>query len=345
MKNKFLILCIFILLIVVGFCVFSGCKKEQKLYIYNWSYYTPDSVLRDFEKEFNCKVIYDVFSSNEEMYAKLKAGGSGYDIVFPSGDFASIMIKEKMVEKLDKSKILNFQYLDKNILAKIKFDPNNEYSVPYMMAAAGIAVNTKFVKDYPRDFSIYNDARFKNKMTLLDDMREVLGAALASNGNSVNSKNPAELEKAKELVLSWKKNILKFDAESFGKGFANEEFWVVQGYTENVFLELNQEQKKNVDYFIPKKGGTMYIDSMLILKDAKNKELAYKFINYIQSPKVAAQISDFLYLPSINVEARKFMKVKPNYQIEDMANCEFKEDIGDGVELWNKIWQEINVES
>jgi len=343
MKNK-LVYLLFFALIIIGVSLSLGCKKTQKLYIYNWSYYTPEKVLRDFEKEFNCKVVYDVFSSNEEMYAKLKAGGAGYDIVFPSGDFTTIMIKEDMVEKLDKIKIPNFENLDKAILAKIKFDPNNEYSVPYMMGAAGIAVNTKFVKDYSRDFSIYADARYNGKMTLLDDMREVLGAALAANGYSVNSTNPEELAKAKELVLKWKKNILKFDAESFGKGFANDEFWVVQGYAENVFLELNQEQKKNVDFFIPKHGGTMYIDSMLILKDAKNKDLAYKFINYIQRPEVAAQISDFLYLPSINIEARKFMKVKPNYQIEDMANCEFKEDLGNGVELWNKIWQEINVE-
>jgi spermidine/putrescine transport system substrate-binding protein len=344
MKKNLIYLALFVF-ILLGFIIFSGCKKEQKLYIYNWSYYIPENVLRDFEKKFHCKVIYDVFSSNEEMYAKLKAGGAGYDLVFPSGDFTSIMIKEDMVDKLDKTKILNFQNLDKAILSKIKFDPNNEYSVPYMMGAVGISVNKKHVKDYPKDFSIYNDARFKDKMTLLDDMREVLGAGLASLGYSVNSKNPAELEQAKQVVLGWKKNILKFDAESFGKGFANEEFWIVQGYAENVFLELNDEQKKSVDFFIPKKGGTMYIDSMLILKGARNKELAYKFMNYIHEPKVFAKITDFLYLPSINVPARLEMKVNPNYQIEDMANCEFKEDLGDGVELWNKIWQEINIQS
>ena len=319
-------------------------SKKQKLYVYNWSYYIPDDVIRDFEKKFNCEVVYDVFSSNEEMYTKLKAGGSGYDITFPSADYVSIMIKENMLEQLDKSKIPNMSELDPVFVAKIKYDKGNNYSMPYMMGAAGIAVNRKYVKSYPRDYHIYEKADLKGRMTMLDEMREVLGNALCTLGYSANSTNPAELEKAKELVLKWKKNIQRFDSESFGKSFAAGEFWVVHCYIENVYKEADDELKKNIDFFIPKKS-TMYMDNMVVLKGSKNKDLAFAFMNYIHTPEVYAKVLDFLQLPSINVGARKFAKEKPLYSFDDLKNCDMQEDLGDKIEMYNKIWQEIRIEN
>ncbi len=323
----------------------AEAKSSGKLFIYNWTYYIPDEVLRDFEKEFKTTVVYDVFASNEEMFAKLKAGGTGYDVTFPSGDYVSIMIAEGMLEKIDKTKIPNFDFIDKDTLAKIKFDPGNQYSVPYINGTAGIAVNKKLVPKFEKSWSIFGRKDLKGRMTMLDDMREVLGAALKSLGYSVNSKNPAELEKAKKVVLGWKENIMKFDSEAFAKSFAAEEFWVVQGYAENVFLELDDAKKANVEFFIPKEGGPMYMDSMVVLKDSKNKDLAYTFINYIHKPEVYAKVVDYLMLPSTNVKAREFTKVKPKYTHEDLKNCEFKDDLGKDLELYNKVWQEIRIGS
>ncbi len=322
----------------------AGCGPQKpKLYIYNWTYYIPDDVVKDFEKQFGVKVYYDMYASNEEMYAKLKAGGSGYDLVFPSGDYVSIMIREGMLEKIDKSQIPNFSNLDTNVLPKISFDPGCDYSIPYMMGAAGISVNKEKVGEFDKSWSVFDNPKLQGRMTLLDDMREVLGAALKTLGYSVNSIDTTELEKAREVVMRWKKGIVKFDAEAFGKGFAAGEFWAVQGYAENVFLELDSASRGNVDFFIPKEGGPMYMDNMVMLKSAQNKELAYKFINFIHQPEIYARIADHLMLPSINVPARNFTKVKPNYQIEDLANSEFKEDLGEHIELYNKIWQEIRV--
>jgi spermidine/putrescine transport system substrate-binding protein len=342
------ILCL--LLTAASLLVFLSCSsgdkasnQKQKLYIYNWTYYIPEGVLKDFEKKFNVTIVYDMYASNEEMFAKLKAGGTGYDLVFPSGDYVSIMKREGMIDSIDKSRIANFSNLDSSVLVKIHFDPNCSHSVPYMMGAAGVSVNKKFVPSYDKSWSIFARSDLKGRMTLLDDMREVLGAALKTLGYSVNSSNPEELEKAKNLVLKWKENIVKFDAEAFAKGFAAGEFWTVHGYAENVFLELDSTMRKDVDFFIPKEGSAMYMDNMVILKDAKNKDLAYKFMNYIHEPQVYSKIVDFLMLPSINVPARQFRTVKPNYDISDLANSEFKEDIGPALELYNKIWQEIRV--
>lgn len=318
--------------------------EPQKLYIYNWTYYIPDQVVKDFESQNNVKVVYDMYASNEEMFTKLKAGGSGYDIVFPSGDYVSIMAKENMLETIDKNKVSNFANIDPAVLEKIHFDEGNKYSVPYIMGAAGVAVNTKQVPEgFDKSWSLFNQESLKGRMTMLDDMREVLGAALKSLGYSVNTKNIEELKKAKELVKQWKEKIVKFDAESFAKGFAAGEFWVVQGYAENVFLELDEEAKKNVSFFIPKEGSAMYMDSMVLLKNAKNKDLAYKFMNYIHEPKVYAQVVDFLMLPSINVPARDLRTKKPNYEISDLERSEFKEDIGETLKDYNQIWQEIIV--
>jgi spermidine/putrescine transport system substrate-binding protein len=326
----------------------TGCAggNENKLFIYNWTYYIPDDVLRNFEKEFETTVVYDVFASNEEMFAKLKAGGTGYDIVFPSGDYVSIMISEKMVEPIDKTRLPNLKNLDPAMIDRIEFDPGTVYSVPYFMGAAGISVNTTKVNGYERSWNIFNRADLQGRMTMLDDMREVLGGALKSLGYSVNSKDPAELEQAKRLVIGWRENIMKFDAEAFAKGFAAEEFFVVHGYAENVFLEYDPDRHDEVDFFIPKEGGPMYMDSMVILKGAKHTDLAYKFMDYIHRPEVYARIADSLMLPSLlNVPARGHMTVTPSYGVEDLENCEFKEDVGEAIELYNRIWQEIRIGS
>ena len=340
--KKILLATLFLLLALIAI----GCQKksaQEKLFIYNWTYYIPEDVLRDFEKEFKVGIVYDMYASNEEMFTKLKAGGTGYDIVFPSGDYVSIMAHEGMLEPIDKAKVPNFANLDPTILAKIIFDKGNQYSVPYMLAASGIAVNKSKVKDYERSWRIFERADLKGRMTMLDDMREVMGAALKTLGYSLNTSNPEELAAAKKMVLSWKENLQKFDAESFSKAFAAGEFFVVHGYAENIFLEYDKARRAEVDFFIPKEGGPMYMDSMIILKDAKHKELAYTFMNYIHRPEVYARIVDFLMLPSVNVKARDLAKVKPNYAIDDLLRCEFKEDLGPNLEAFNKVWQEIRI--
>ena len=330
--------------------LFASCAKkndaqagQDKLYIYNWTYYTPDSVIQKFEKEYNVKVIYDSFPSNEEMFAKIKAGGSDYDICFPSGDYVSIMIKEGMLAPIDKTKIPNFKNIDPAVLARCDFDKGNQYSVPYYMGAAGIAVNKTKVPAFDKSWSIFGRKDLKGKMTMLDDMREVLGDALAYKGKSVNSTNDADLALAEKVVNEeWKPNLLKFDAEAYAKGFAAGEFWVAQGYAESIFAEYDPAKRSEVEFFIPKEGGPMYIDSMVILKDAKHKELAEKFIDFIHRPEMYAEFVDAFGFPATcNVPARALKKGAAWYQAEDLKPCELKEDVGAGLDKYNTEWQKI----
>ncbi len=319
----------------------SSCNRSNTLHIYNWADYIPEDVIREFEKEYSCKVVYDTYSSNEEMYSKLKQGGTGYDIVFPSGDHVKIMINDGMLEKLDLSKIPNINNIDAVILSKTTFDPGHEYSVPYMMGTTGIIVNKKFLKNFEKSWSIYERADLKNKLTLLDDMREVFGAALKYLGYSVNSTSPDEIEQAKQVILKWKENIVKFDATTYAQGVVNGEFWAVHGYPENVFQLIPEEKRDNFEFFVPKEGSTLWIDNMVILKASKNKDLAYKFINFILRPEISAKISDYLMIPSPVTDAVKYKKVANIYEISDIQNCEIIDYLGDKIDLYNKAWEEI----
>ena len=318
-----------------------SCGKP-KLHIYNWSYYTPESVIEQFEKEFNVRIVLDEYASNEEMYTKLKTGGGGYDIVFPTQDYVSIMIRQGMLEKLDKSLLPNLKNIDPIIFKKITYDPDMDYSVPYFWGAAGIIVNTDKVPNYEESWSIFGRSDLRGRMTMLDDIREVMGSALIYLGYSLNSKNPAEITAARDLVNNqWKPNIVKFDAETFGKGYANGEFWVVHCYAEMVFEEImdNEQLMRDTVFFIPPQGGTAYIDSMCILKGSKNVELAHKFIDFIHRPEIYAEFCDEFGFPStVNVPARR-LKTGPSwFQAEQIIDAELKHDLGDALELYNDAW-------
>jgi spermidine/putrescine transport system substrate-binding protein len=318
-------------------------KAEKTLYLYNWTYYTPEGVIEKFEKEFDVKVILDYFGSNEDMFAKLKAGGSGYDVVFPSQDYTSIMINENMLLELDLEKLPNTQYISPLAREKATYDPNMNYSVPYFMGASGIAVNTSKVSDYPRDWSIFADKKLKNRMSMLDDMREVMGDALAYLGYSVNSIDPTELKEAQELInKEWKPNLVKFDAEGFAKSFSSGEFYVVHGYAEAIFEELEEDRWDEVDFFLPSSGGPMYLDSMVIPKGAKHVDLAHKFIDFIHRPEIYAEFLDRFHFPSsIHTQAMNYTTETPFYSEKDLVNYELKNDLGQNLSLYDDIWQTI----
>ena len=313
-----------------------------RLKIYNWTYYTPDSVIEKFEKEYNVKVVYDEFDSNENMFAKLKAGGAGYDIVFPSGDYVSIMIQEGMLEKIDKSKLSNLGNIDPEVLRKASYDPNMEYSVPYYYGAAGVIVNTARVPNFERSWSIFSRQDLRGRMTMLDDMREVMGDALAYLGYSVNTKDPGQIAEARDLINNaWKPNLVKFDAESFGKGYANGDFWVVHGYAEVVFEEIadNPQLIEDTVFFIPDEGGPAYIDNMCILKGSKNVDLAHKFIDFIHRPEIYAEFVDTFDFPATaNISARQYKTGDSMYTVEELVHTELVTDLGPALDLYTDAW-------
>ena len=207
-------------LLVASSLTLTGRKTEDDgvLYLYNWTYYTPDSVLQAFEKEFNCIVKVDTFDSNEVMYAKLNAGAKRYDITFPSQDYTSIMINQKMLQQINQEKFTNKKYINPACKKLMTFDPDMNWQVPYYLGMAGIAVNKLKVTDYEKSWNIFARTDLKGHMSMMDDMREVIGDALAYQGLSVNTTDDAKLQGAADLInTQWKPNLVKFDAEGFGK--------------------------------------------------------------------------------------------------------------------------------
>jgi spermidine/putrescine transport system substrate-binding protein len=338
-------------LALISLCLFSGCQKkevvasdelEKTLSIYTWMYYTSPVVLEKFEKEFKVHVICDQYASNEEMYAKIQSGASGYDIVFPSADFVSIMIAQDMLKKLDHSKIPNLANINPAVLKKATYDAAMDYSVPYYWGASGIMVNTAHVPDFEKDWNIFARKDLAGKMVMLDDMREVLGDALVTLGYSVNTRDATEIGEAADLVNNvWKPNLVKFDAEAFGKGYASGDFWVVQGYIETVMEEIgsNEELRKNTVAFIPSIGGPAYIDSMCIMSGSKHSNAAHAFINFIHRPEIYAEFLNYFHFPAaVNPSAAEFIDGPTIYTAEDLAPTEVKEDVGDALDIYNDVW-------
>jgi spermidine/putrescine transport system substrate-binding protein len=251
------------------------------------------------------------------------------------------MIQQGMLERIDKSKIPNLVNIDPTVLRKATYDPNMEYSVPYFWGAAGIIVNTARVPVYEENWSIFARSDIRGRASMLDDMREVLGGALASLGYSVNSKSPLEIEAAKNLINSqWKPNLAKFDSESFGKGYANGEFWVVHAFAEVVYEEIadNEQLISDTAFFLPSTGPA-YIDNMCILKTSKQKELAHKFIDFIHRPEIYAEFCDIYGFPATaNVPARQYKQGSSWYQIDDLVSRELMDDLGESLSLYNTAW-------
>lgn len=334
-----------LVLAVLVILLFSSCgAKKDVLYVYNWSYYTPDEVIEAFEEEFNCEVIMDYFASNEEMFAKLMVTGesSGYDIVFPSSDYVTIMKKLDMVEELDHEKLPNLKYITPLAREKSTSDPEMKHSVPYFLGAAGIAVNKTKLQDYERDWSLFERTDLKGRMCMLDDLREVIGAALQVLGYSCNSTDPDELEEAYNYIdKNWKPNLAKFDAEGFAKSFASGEYVVAHGYAESFYEEIPESMWDDIDFFIPEEC-SLYIDSMVIPKGARHKDLAHEFINFMIEPHNYALFLDYFGFPSTtNTEAAQYMTTEPYYTEDMIIQGEVKDDLGEALELYNSVWERI----
>lgn len=340
--------------IAVIFCVLVAaaglvsCEKKQVLKLYSWTYYTPSDVVKDFEQEFNCKVVVTEYDSNETMFNKLVNGGArSFDIVVPSQDYVSILMSKDMLQPIVQEKFTNRSKINPSVLEKVTYDPEMIFAVPYYFGAAGISVNKKKVSsEYERTWNIFADSQFKGHASMMDDYREVIGDALMYNGHSVCTTNDSELKEAVDLIKNeWLPNIVKFDAEGFGKDFARGDLWLCQGYAEVIFGEVPKDEwESTIDFWIPEDGGPSYLDSMCILKDSKNAELATEFINFIHRPENYAKFLDFFRFPCyVNLEAQQYMTTEPMYSADALENCELKNDIGDYLEKYYEQWERLRI--
>jgi spermidine/putrescine transport system substrate-binding protein len=323
-----------------------GCSGGGKntLRVYSWADYLDPDLAERFERENSCKLQIDTFDSNEAMYAKLAAGATGYDVLVPSSYMVKTLVRENRLQPLDHAKLESLQHVDPDYL-KRALDPEMKHSVPYMMAPTCLAWLASKVSDPVASYSMLDREDLKGRITLLDDMREVLGAALRSLGFSLNSTDPAELAKARDVAIRWKRNIAKFDNEQYKSGIASGEFHLVQGYAG----DLLQVADENGDIVvkIPKEGTAFSCDDLCIPKDAAQADLAHKFIDFLTTPEVAAQNMEYIAYRAPNKTAYALLSedFRGNEALfpsaEVFAKCEPIDDLGDALALWSKTWDEV----
>ena len=314
------------------------------MHVYSWGDFLNPEVIERFEKEFHCKVVLDSYDSNEAMYAKLKAGASGYDIIFPSGYILEIMQEQQMVAVLDESRLPNLEFLDHDYLELVDA-ADYETGVPYAITFSGIAYRKDKTHGIPSSWSVFAMESLRGRMTMLNDVREALGAALKYRGFSLNTTSEKEIQMAAEQLLEWKKNLAKFESEQYKNGIASAEYLVVQGYSGDI-MQIRKENPE-VGFLLPKEGSIFSCDYAAIPKDAPEMDLAHAFINFLLKPEVAAENMQYTYYRSPNKEAYLYLDKSllespalfpPN---EFLENSEMIRNIGDKIALYNRAWDFI----
>ncbi len=282
--------------LLVALFMLLGCSSSSKpeLHLLIWAEYLHDDLIRNFEKEFNCKVIVDNFDSGEKLRAKIEKPPSGFDVVVPSDEVLPGFIADGLLEKLDPAKLPNF----KNIAATFRgmaFDPKNDYSVPFHWGLTGIACSTQSADSWVAFFDPKNaaDAAF------LDDPRELFAAALRVDGIDLSAATADQIEKAKNRIASAKPKTWDSQPQRLLVSGDVRLAMMYSGDAAQVMAE-----KSGITFVIPREGGTIWFDNLAIAKGSKQSDLAYKFIDYLMRPDVAAANTNFKKYPSPNEAAK-----------------------------------------
>jgi putrescine transport system substrate-binding protein len=296
--------------------------QERVVNVYNWSDYIDNSILEDFTKETGIKVVYDVFDSNEILETKLLAGGSGYDVVVPTGPFLARQIQAGVFQKLDKSKLPNLANMWPDVMQRLgKYDPGNEYAVNYMWGTTGIGYNVDKVKaalgDVPIDswavlFDPANAEKLKScGINILDSPDETFAIAMNYIGKNPDSKETADLEAGGDVYMKIRPFVRTFNSSAYIDELANGDACITIGWSGDVLQAKSRAEEAkngvNVNYVIPKEGTYMWFDNLAIPADAKNVEEAHAFINYLMKPEVIAKASNYVQYANGNLASQKFL--------------------------------------
>lgn len=322
-----------------------GCNSGKKeLHVYCWSDYIKPGLIENFERLYHCRVILDTFDSNESMYAKLKAGAIGYDLIFPSSYFVEIMHKQGLLQKINPELIPNLKYVDMSFPI-----PGGEkalqLAVPYMVSYAGIGYRIDKVQEMNDSWEVFARKDLKGRMTMLNDVREALGAALKSLGFSLNSIDDIQISQATSALINWKRNLAKFESEQYKNGIASGEYLVVQGYNGDLIQVMQENDKVGLVY--PEEGTSISVDEIVISKNASEVELAHQFINFLLDPRNAAENMEFIFFLSPNTGAYQFLnpKIKSNPAFflpnEIRQKSEVIRDLAENNILYIEAWERV----
>ncbi len=338
-------------LLLLAALMLAGCQSEgeemaTELHIYNWSEYIDPEVYAAFEAEYGVKVIEDTFSSNEELLAKIQAGAAGYDIIVPSDYMVEIMIAEGLLAELDHGNLANLAGLSA-LFQDPPYDPGLVYCVPYQWGTTGIGYNSDEIE--PDSWAYIFDpalaAEYEGKITMLNDARESIGAALKYLGYSLNTTDEAQLEEAKQVLLAVKPYMYSYDSDQFEDLIAADEVVYGHGWSGDYFAAAVEDER--IWYVIPEEGGVVWADNLCVPATSKNQAAAELFIDFVLRPEVAAQITNFTWYGSPVEAANEFIDpeileepaIYPS--AETFAKLEWIQDVGDATPAYERIWTEV----
>lgn len=332
---------------VCAMAMFSNVATaaDEELYFYNWSEYIPSEVLEQFTKETGIKVIYSTYESNETMYAKLKTHGEGYDLVVPSTYYVSKMRDEGMLKKIDRSKLSNFDELDPNFLQK-PFDPENDYSIPYIWGATGIGVNTEMMdKSEISSWSDFWDPKWEGQLMMMDDAREFFHIALRKLGYSANTQNPEEIKAAYEELKKLMPNVLVFNSDYPANPYMAGETSL--GMLWNGSAYMARLEGAAIEIVWPKEGAIFWMDSLSIPAGAKNVDAAHKMIDFLLRPENAAKVAQEIGYPTPVGTAKKLLpaefvndtNIYPPQEVLDAG--EWQNSVGTANTLYEEYYQKL----
>lgn len=321
------------------------------LNLYTFIEYVPDDFVRCFEDVYGVDVNTGGYSTNSEMYARLNAGASGYDLVQPSDYMIAPMTRQGLIQPLDHDRLPALANINANYL-NLAFDPGNEYTMPYQAGTYAIAVNTDKVAHVPARWADLWDAEYAGRMTFLDDARSVIGLTLLTLGYDLNSTDPAQLEEAKARLAELVPNIKLFESDNPKAALLAGDVDLGMVWTGEAFLA--HVENPAIEYVYPEEGAILWQDNWAIPADAANVDAVYAFLNYINQPDLFwLTLRDF---PYTNPNAAALTYAQENYPdlyaayiasnatnmpAEDIARGHYLQDIGEALPLYDAIWTEV----
>ena len=321
--------------------------EEKQLNVYNWDTYIGEDTIPQFTKNTGIKVQYDLFANNEEMFAKLKEGNPGFDLIFPSDYMVETMVALNMLVALDHGKIPNIKNIDPDPnFSNPAYSPGMKHAIPYMWGTVGIGYRKSKFKSPPTSWKVVLDSdEFKGKIALLADQRTTIGIVLKYLGYKLNSTDPKEIAEARDLLIKQKPNIKSFAEDNGQDLLLSGECDVVMEWNGDIVQVM--EEDDDIGYTVPEEGGVVWMDNMCIPKGAPHPENAHAFINHILDAKVGADIANFIHYASPNAAARKYilpadLKNPAIYPpASAIAASEVVIDVGDKARLYDEAWVKV----
>ena len=326
----------------------SGSSTQQTLNVFNWGDYIDPQVIKDFEAEYNFRVVYEEYDTNEDMYVKIDQNAGRYDVAIPSDYMIRKMINEDLVHPIDMSKITNYSEVEARH-RDLPFDPDNEYSVPYMWGTVGILYNTTMVDeaDEVDSWDILWNPKYEKQIFMLNSIRDSIGIALKRLGYSLNTRNESEVYEARDALIAQKPLVLSYVIDEMKDKMVGEEAALAVAWSGDAALSMSENE--DLAYVIPKEGSNIWIDSMVIPKTAQNIDGAHLFIDFMCRPDVGLMNAEYIEYASPLRSVREALPDEVTSDIafypgvNDLRNSEVFEDLSDVMELYDRVWTEVLV--